>query len=106
MARSVRRIRPITHVSPAYLLHQSPPDIHDSPYPFGKIRSFAYWLIIVRQCRERMRHRVFQVLPDGMDNVVEGILRRGIDVQVHVVCCQPYDIDLSLLKWSVCNGFC
>jgi len=32
-----------------------------------------------------MRQRVFQVLPEGMDNFVEGIIRSGINIQMHVV---------------------
>jgi hypothetical protein len=45
-----------------------------------------------------MCHRVFQVLSDGMNYLIEGILRRGIDVQMQVVGCQPYDMDSGLCK--------
>ena len=71
MAHSVKRIRPT--------------DIHDSPDTFRKIRSFPAWLIAVLQFREQIRHLVFQVLPDGMYYFVEGIIRSGINIQVHVV---------------------
>jgi len=71
MARSVKRIRPT--------------DIHDSPDTFRKIGSFPYWLIAGRQCREKIHHLVFHVLPDGMHDLIEGILRRGVDVEVQMV---------------------
>jgi hypothetical protein len=71
MARSVKRIRPT--------------DSHDSPDAFCKICSFPAWLMAMLQCEEKVCHLVFQVFPDGIDNFVEGIIRRGIDVQVHVV---------------------
>jgi hypothetical protein len=37
-----------------------------------------------------------------MDNFVEGILRRGVDVEVQMVCCQPYDMGGGLLKGYGC----
>ena len=55
------------------------------PYTFSKIRSFPYWSIAVLQFREQMRHRVFQVLSDGMNYLIEGIIRRGINRQVQVI---------------------
>ena len=62
-----------------------PTDIHDSPYTFRKIRSFPYWLITVLQCREKLLPSPFQVLPDGMHYLIEGIIRSGINIQVQVV---------------------
>jgi hypothetical protein len=59
--------------------------VHPLPDTFGKIRSFPYWLIAVLPCGEQMPYRVFQVLPNGMHDFIEGILRRGIEVQVQVV---------------------
>ena len=85
MALSVRRMRPITRAYPVHLLHQSPPDIHDSPDAFRKIRPFPYWLIAVLQFRKQIRHLVFQMLPNRMYYLIEGIIRSGIDVQVQVV---------------------
>jgi hypothetical protein len=69
MARSVKRIRPT--------------DIHDSPDTFCKICSLPYWLIAVLQCGQQMCHRVFQVLPDGMDNFVEGIAPAQMSVNTY-----------------------
>ena len=85
MARSVRPFRPLTRLYPAHPLHQSPPDSHDSPYPFYKIRPCPYGLIAVLQCREKVYHLSFQVTHNGMYYLVEGIVRSGIDVQVQVV---------------------
>jgi hypothetical protein len=70
MARSLKRMRPT--------------DIHDSPYSFYKIRLFPDWLIAVLQCRELPRLS-FQVLPDGMHDLIEGIIRSGINIQVQVI---------------------
>jgi hypothetical protein len=89
MARSVRPIRPITRSYPVPLPHQSPPDSHDSPYAFCKIRLFPYWLIAGLQYGEKVRHLVFQVVHDGMHDLIEGIIRSGINIQMHVVGCQP-----------------
>ena len=71
MARSVKRIRPT--------------DIHDSPDTFRKICSCPYWLVAWRQCREEIHHLVFQVLPDGMHDLIESILGRGVYVEVQMV---------------------
>ena len=71
MARSVKRIRPT--------------DIHDSPDTFRKIGSFPYWLMTVLQCEGQMYHRVFQVFPNRMYYLIEGVIRRGINIQVQVV---------------------
>src|SRR6266700_746950 len=49
-----------------------------------------------------MRHRVFQMLPNRMYYFVEGIIRSGINIQMHVIWCQPYDIDGRLLKGYGC----
>jgi len=56
-----------------------------SSYTFCKIRSFPYWLVAVLQFGKRICHLVFHVLHDGIHDFVEGIIRRGIDIQVEVV---------------------
>ena len=71
MARFVKRIRPT--------------DIHDLPNTLCKIRSFPDWLIAMRQCGEKVCPLSFQVVHDGMHDLIEGIIWSGIDVQVHVV---------------------
>ena len=71
MARFVKRIRPT--------------DIHDSPDALCKKGSLPDRLIAVRQCGEKVCHLVFQVLPAGTYDLIEGILRRGVDVEVQVV---------------------
>ena len=88
MARSIKRIRPT--------------DSHDSPDTFRKICSCPYWLIAGRQCGEKVRHLVFQILPDGMHDLIEGIIRRSVDIEVQMVRCQPYDMDGGLLKRYGC----
>src|SRR5262247_2875271 len=101
MARSSRSMRPLTRSYPVHLPHESPPHCHDSPYSFGKIRSFPYWLIIGLQCRE-LPCLSFQVVHDGMHDLIEGIIRSGINIQMHVVGCQPDDIDCRVLKGYGC----
>jgi hypothetical protein len=49
-----------------------------------QIRSFPYGLVAELQCGE-LPCLSFQVLPDGMYDFVEGIIRSGIDVQMQVV---------------------
>ena len=71
MTRSVKRIRPT--------------DSHDSPDAFRKIRLFPAWLIAMLQCGEKVCHLMFQVLPDSMHDLIEGIFRRGVDVEVQMV---------------------
>src|SRR5262249_49354927 len=84
----VRYIRPIKR---SYLLHlppYSPLCLHHSPSNFCKISSFPDclmnflpdWLMTVLQCGEKVCPLSFQVVHDGMHDLIEGIIRRGIDV--------------------------
>src|SRR5262249_17995030 len=75
-----RYIRPITRSYLFHLPHHSPLCLHDSPYTFCKIGSFPDWLMTVLQCGEKVCPLSFQVVHDGMHDLIEGIIRRGIDV--------------------------